>query len=84
MVLLPPTLVGNGPPMLPAVCVPGKLRSRPPVVTAVVGEIHPLYSWDRRSGRRFLLDTGVEVSVLPPSGADTRAGKSTVSWPIWT
>ena len=31
-----------------------------------------LYAWDKLSGRRFLVDTGAEVSVLPATGLDTR------------
>ena len=31
-----------------------------------------LYVWDKSSERRFLVDTGAEVSVLPATGLDTR------------
>ena len=34
-----------------------------------------LFVWDKISGRRFLVDTGAEVSVLPASGLDTRIGQ---------
>ncbi|XP_055495983.1 interphotoreceptor matrix proteoglycan 2 [Leucoraja erinacea] len=68
---------GSGPPMPPAMCVPGKLRSRLPVVTAVVGNIHRLYAW---WVRRFLVDTGAEVNALPPSGVDTQTGSSGPKW----
>ena len=34
-----------------------------------------LFGWDSRSGRRFLVDTGAEVSVLPATGLDTRIGQ---------
>ena len=33
----------------------------------------PLFVWDRLSGRRFLIDTGAQVSVLPASISDTRS-----------
>ena len=35
-----------------------------------------LFAWDSHSGRRFLIDTGAEVSVLPATGLDTRTGQS--------
>ena len=35
-----------------------------------------LYVWDRNSGRRFLVDTGAEVSVLPATGLDTRTNEA--------
>ena len=35
-----------------------------------------LFTWDSHSGRRFLVDTGAEVSVLPATGLDTRTGQS--------
>ena len=35
-----------------------------------------LFAWDSHSGRRFLVDTGAEVSVLPATGLDTRTGQS--------
>lgn len=31
-----------------------------------------LYAWDRNSGRRYLVDTGAEISVLPASPSDRR------------
>jgi transposase InsO family protein len=38
-----------------------------------------LYVSDRNSGRRFLVDTGSSVSVIPATGADTRSGNHGVS-----
>ena len=35
-----------------------------------------LFAWDKLSGYQFLVDTGVEVSVLPATGLDTRIGQS--------
>ena len=35
-----------------------------------------LFVWDKNSGRRFLVDTGAEVSILPATGLDTRIGQS--------
>lgn len=55
----------------------GKCLGRPSVVAAAAGQKHHLlYIWDRHSGRRFLVDTGAEVSVLPPSSSDTRSSKN--------
>ncbi|KAK3873158.1 hypothetical protein Pcinc_021809 [Petrolisthes cinctipes] len=55
----------------------GKRLGRPSVVAAAAGQKHHLlYIWDRHSGRRFLVDTGAEVSVLPPSSTDTRSSKN--------
>ena len=51
----------------------GKRASRPPIVAAAGRSQRLLYAWDRRSGRRFLVDTGAELSVLPPSGLHTRS-----------
>ncbi|XP_059843392.1 uncharacterized protein LOC132403751 [Hypanus sabinus] len=34
-----------------------------------------LYVWDKQSGHCFLVDTGVKISVLPPTGYDTRNRK---------
>ncbi len=31
-----------------------------------------MIAWDKHSGRKFLVDTGAEVSVLPTTGLDTR------------
>ncbi|XP_078264112.1 uncharacterized protein LOC144598103 [Rhinoraja longicauda] len=61
--------------MPPAVHISGKRRGRLPIVPAVAGQIHRLFAWDRRSGSRFLVDTGAELSVLPPSPLDIRSGK---------
>ena len=51
-----------------------KRHNRPSVVASAAGRKPLLYIWDHRSGRRFLVDTGAEVSVIPPSGIDTRSG----------
>ncbi|XP_059811654.1 uncharacterized protein LOC132384523 [Hypanus sabinus] len=34
-----------------------------------------LYVWDKQSGRCFLVDTGAEISDLPPTGYNTRNRK---------
>ncbi|XP_045101326.1 uncharacterized protein LOC123498228 [Portunus trituberculatus] len=44
-------------------------------MSTAAGQKHLLYISDRPSGRRFLIDTGAEVSVLPPSSKDVRSGK---------
>ena len=52
--------------MCQALQVSGKLPGRPPVAAAVgQNSTRLLYAWDRYSGRRFLVDTGAEVSVFP-------------------
>ena len=43
-------------------------------MATAVGQKQHLYICDRHLGRRFLVDTRTEVSVLPPSGTDTRSG----------
>ena len=51
--------------------VSGKLPGRPPLAMAVgQNQTRLLYAWDRHSGRRFLVDTGAEVSVFPASNKD--------------
>jgi len=54
--------------------ISGKHTGRPTVVAVSAGQpsaTHPLlYVWDRFSGRRFLIDTGAEISVLSPSAND--------------
>ena len=63
--------------MPPTLHSSGKRLGRPSVVTTTAGREHRLlYLFDSHSGRRFLVDTGAEVSVLPPSGSDTRSGKT--------
>ena len=48
----------------------GKREGQPLVATGATGRSHSrlFYIKDRTSGLRFLVDTGAEVSVLPPSG----------------
>ncbi len=51
--------------------VSGKLPGRPPVAAAVGhNPTRLLYARDRLSGRRFLVDTGAEVSVFPATRSD--------------
>ena len=55
----------------------GKRAGRSPVVASATGHNDSLlYVWDRNSGRRFLVDTGVEVSVLTATGLDTRTNEA--------
>ena len=55
----------------------GKRASRPSITSLSAGLTHsPLYVWDRNSGRRYLVDTGAQVSVLPASAQDKRSGSS--------
>lgn len=69
-----PALRSRSPSVPPALIVALKCQGRPAVIAAAVGLKHRLYAWDRQSGRRFLVDTGEEVCVLPPLGVDTRSG----------
>ncbi|KII63807.1 Retrovirus-related Pol polyprotein from transposon opus [Thelohanellus kitauei] len=43
-------------------------------VLARIGTQPLLFVWDRISGRRFLVDTGAEVSVIPATHRDRQAG----------
>ena len=62
--------------MCPKLHVSGKRPGRPLVAMAVgQNKTRLLYAWDRNSGRRFLVDTGAEVSVFPASMADRRSGR---------
>lgn len=45
------------------------------MATAASQKHHRLYTWDRHSGRRSLVDMEVEVSILPPLSANTRSLK---------
>ena len=55
----------------------GKWAGRSPIVASAAGHNESLlFAWDSHSGRRFLVDTGAEVSVLPATGLDTRTGQS--------
>ena len=54
---------------------PGKLNARSacaprPVVTSTT-----LYVKDEISGRRFLVDSGADISLLPASKADQKSGR---------
>ena len=44
------------------------------LATSVAGHLPSrlLYISDRKTGRRFLVDTGAEVSVIPPTAADRK------------
>ncbi|XP_032895478.1 uncharacterized protein LOC116985123 [Amblyraja radiata] len=75
LVLLPSPLGNCSQALSPTLFVLGKLKGRSSVIPLAAGTIHRVFAWDRRSGGRFLVDTGVELSVLPPSIADIRAGK---------
>ena len=61
--------------MLEALQVSGKLPGRSSVAMAAGhNKNRLLFAWDHRSRRRFLVDTGAEVSVLPITRADKSAG----------
>ena len=50
---------------------PGNLRGRHVVATDVAGKrSHLFFLQDPESGVRYLVDTGAEVSVLPPDSTD--------------
>ena len=54
----------------------GKRAGQSQVVASATGLNDSfLFVWDKISGRRFLVDTGAEVSVLPASGLDIRIGQ---------
>ncbi|KAK3892977.1 hypothetical protein Pcinc_003156 [Petrolisthes cinctipes] len=62
--------------MPPTLHTSGKRDTRSSIATAADGHTHMLlYISDRHSGRRFLVDSGAEISVVPPSGKETRSGK---------
>ena len=54
--------------------VGGKRLGRSLSATSVAGHLPSrlLYISDRKTGRRFLVDTGAEVSVIPPTAADRK------------
>ena len=59
--------------------IPGKLPVRPSVAEVAGHNINRLfYTRDRVSRRRFLVDTGAEVSVLPATRADKYSNKQGV------
>ena len=56
-----------------ALCLVGKRDGRSPIVASAAGHTSGLlFLYDATSKRRFLIDTGAEVSVLPSTGLDTR------------
>ena len=60
-------------------CLPGKSCGQPTVAAAVAGQRQGeplLFLWDRCSGRRFLVDTGAQVSVFPASNNEQRSTTS--------
>jgi hypothetical protein len=60
------------------VYLPGKRPGRPAVAAVAAGHTKDplLFVWDRNSGRRFLVDTGAEISVLPASARDRRSERT--------
>ena len=54
----------------------GKCEGRPSVGSTTGPSNRLLYVSDKYSGRRFLIDTGAEVSVLPATPADCRTNQS--------
>ena len=56
--------------MQPAMQPRGKRPGRSPVINSVTGS--HLYAFDQLSGRRFLIDTGAELSICPPSPQQLR------------
>ncbi|GFR61859.1 retrovirus-related Pol polyprotein [Elysia marginata] len=55
---------------------PGKRQSRPTVALTSAGSFDPqLYITDINTGRRFLVDTGAQVSVIPPTWFDKHHGQ---------
>ena len=54
----------------------GKPTSRPLTATSTAGEqaSRLFYVMDKYTGQRFLVDTGAEVSVIPPNRTDKRCG----------
>ncbi|GFS16759.1 transposon Ty3-G Gag-Pol polyprotein [Elysia marginata] len=55
---------------------PGKRQSGPKVASASAGPHDPqLFLTDLNTGRRFLVDTGAQVSVIPPTWFDRHHGQ---------
>ncbi|GFO16288.1 transposon ty3-g Gag-Pol polyprotein [Plakobranchus ocellatus] len=55
---------------------PGKRQGGPTVASASAGPHDPqLFLTDRNTGRRFLVDTGAQVSVIPPTWFDKHHGQ---------
>ena len=58
-------------------CMAGKRPGQPQVMTAVAGLKDCLvFVLDKVTKRRFLVDTGAEVSVVPVTGVESRTVKS--------
>jgi len=60
-----------------AVHISGKRSGRPSVAAVAAGRKQKdplLFLWDQNSGRRFLVDTGAEISVFPATIRDRRSG----------
>ena len=62
----------QSPEVHPSLCLLGKREGQYVEATDVTGlnSSHLFHITDRRSGLRFLIDTGAQVSVIPPSPAD--------------
>ena len=58
--------------MQATLCSGGKLRGRPLTATGAVGQIRSrlFYVVDIQSNFHFLIDTGADISVLPPNQSD--------------
>ena len=58
----------------------GKFKSRSLIATLAIGPRGTLFCvLDRNSGRRFLVETGAEVSVIPATNLDSLSNSSTPS-----
>ncbi|GFO47330.1 retrovirus-related pol polyprotein [Plakobranchus ocellatus] len=63
-------------PHVPTKKKPGKPQGGPTVASASAGPHDPqLFLTDRNTGRRFLVDTGAQVSVIPPKWFDKHHGQ---------
>ena len=72
--LLPQEVWRPGYQVPPTVQAGGKQLGHSLSATSVAGHLpsHLLFHADKNSGRRFLIDTGVEVSVIPPTATDRK------------
>ena len=64
-----------------SLCVDVKLHGRPLAATSVAGpspQGRLFHIRDRSSSLRFLVDTGAQVSIVPPSRAERSTGKRNV------
>ena len=62
--------------MPPTMCLSGKRASRSPIESTVTGALNSLFHvYDKSSRCKFLVDTGVEVSVFPATSRDRRFGR---------